>query len=63
MHPGEGLQVLEIQERLYGFLLACCRDILHDVSEKDLRGAPVQPGASLAVNGGTGYRLAGGGGC
>lgn len=43
VHPGEGLQVLEIQERLYGFLLACCRDILHDASDEDLVSAPVQP--------------------
>lgn len=34
VHPGEGLQVLEIQERLCGCLLACCRDILHDVSDE-----------------------------
>jgi hypothetical protein len=28
--PGEGLLVLEIQERLYSFLVDCCKEILHD---------------------------------
>lgn len=41
--PGCGLQILEVQERVYSFLLACCRDLLHDMSEGDLLGAPVQP--------------------
>lgn len=40
--PGHGLQILEAQERVYDFLSARCRD-LHDMSEEDLLGAPVQP--------------------
>jgi hypothetical protein len=28
--PGEGLLVPEIQERLYSFLVDCCKEILHD---------------------------------
>lgn len=33
MHPGLGLVLLEIQERLYKFLLDVCMAIIHDVSE------------------------------
>ncbi|KAJ3579646.1 hypothetical protein NPX13_g909 [Xylaria arbuscula] len=29
--PGEGLLILEFQERLLGFLIECCRSILHDI--------------------------------
>lgn len=29
--PGEGFQVLEIQERIYPFLIRCCELILHDL--------------------------------
>lgn len=31
-HLGEGLDVLRIQDRLYHFLLDCCKIILHDIS-------------------------------
>lgn len=31
-HPGEGLLVLQIQDRLYKFLVDCWRAILHDIS-------------------------------
>lgn len=42
---GEGLLILEIQERLLNFLVAYCRSILHDIPDNDLTSArfPVQP--------------------
>lgn len=47
LHPGEGLQVLEIQARIYGGLLECCKLILHDyVKDKttlDNNVHPVKP--------------------
>lgn len=41
---GEGLLILEIQERLLNFIVACCRGILHDISGDDLTSErfPVQ---------------------
>lgn len=32
--PGEGLQVLEIQERIYPFLIQCCEIVLHDLKSE-----------------------------
>lgn len=45
MSPGEGLQLLEIQERLYHFLVECCLSVLHDTSRESLMqgDVPVQP--------------------
>ncbi|KAF9536587.1 hypothetical protein EC957_010366 [Mortierella hygrophila] len=36
VHPGYGLQILEIQERVYHFLLECCLQILHDMPRESL---------------------------
>jgi hypothetical protein len=43
--PGEGLLVLEIQERLLDFLVQCCGAILHDVPADTLTSGavPLQP--------------------
>ena len=40
-----GLVILEIQERLYSFLVACCKGILHELTEAELAGSAnlVQP--------------------
>jgi hypothetical protein len=55
--PGDGLLVLEIQDRILGFLVACCKLLLHDISEHDLTSDayPVLPGPNFtsdaALNG------------
>lgn len=36
MHPGQGLLVLEIQERVMRFLVDSCKRILHDIPTSDL---------------------------
>ncbi|KAG0272108.1 hypothetical protein BGZ95_012158 [Linnemannia exigua] len=36
VHPGYGLQILEVQERVYHFLLECCLQILHDMPRESL---------------------------
>lgn len=43
--PGEGLLILEIQERLMAFLVNCCKAILHDINESGLTSDahPIQP--------------------
>ncbi|KAI1337758.1 hypothetical protein F5Y15DRAFT_143279 [Xylariaceae sp. FL0016] len=44
-NAGAGLWVLEIQDRLYDFLVKCCQSIMHDVPEQALThpGIPLQP--------------------
>ncbi|OCL06401.1 hypothetical protein AOQ84DRAFT_411066 [Glonium stellatum] len=42
-HPGEGLSILSIRERLYGFLVGCCKTILHEISEDTL----IDPNVSI----------------
>jgi hypothetical protein len=43
--PGEGLLILEVQERLLNALVQCCIQLLHDIPEPDLisDAFPVQP--------------------
>ncbi|KAF9100522.1 hypothetical protein BGX27_000354 [Mortierella sp. AM989] len=36
VHPGYGLQILEVQERVYHFLLECCLQILHEKPRESL---------------------------
>jgi hypothetical protein len=36
MHPGQGLLVLEVQERVMRFLIDFCKQILHDIPVTDL---------------------------
>ncbi|KAG0042239.1 hypothetical protein BGZ83_000738 [Gryganskiella cystojenkinii] len=43
--PGKGIQVLEVQERIYAFLLECCLQILHDMPRESLASdvSPIEP--------------------
>ncbi|OAA59576.1 hypothetical protein SPI_05774 [Niveomyces insectorum RCEF 264] len=47
--PGEGLLILEAQERLLAFLVACCQQTLHEIEPAQLVGDayPVQPEPQL----------------
>jgi hypothetical protein len=36
MHPGYGLLLLEIQEKVFGFLVECCKRIMHDIPPEEL---------------------------
>ncbi|KAK1756346.1 hypothetical protein QBC47DRAFT_184957 [Echria macrotheca] len=47
--PGEGLLVLKLQERLFGFLVDCCHAILHDIPTDQLTSNvfPILPEPSL----------------
>ncbi|KAL9077066.1 MAG: hypothetical protein Q9157_003488 [Trypethelium eluteriae] len=42
-HPGEGLLILEIQDRLYKFLTECCKEILRDMTDTVLMGSDASP--------------------
>ncbi|KAI1405313.1 hypothetical protein F4819DRAFT_10347 [Hypoxylon fuscum] len=51
--PGEGLDVLEAQERLMDFLVDCCKQILHDIPLDTLTTDvfPIQPEPELRLGG------------
>ncbi|KAK3048401.1 hypothetical protein LTR09_010232 [Extremus antarcticus] len=56
MHPGQGLILLEMQQRILQFLVACCDRIMHDIALEHLGSEqyPVQPLSDLpreTVNG------------
>ncbi|RHZ45742.1 uncharacterized protein CDV56_100498, partial [Aspergillus thermomutatus] len=52
LHPGHGLLLLEIQQRIYEFLLDCARQILHDIPEAALiKDFPVQPEPAIKDEG------------
>ncbi|TPX17768.1 uncharacterized protein E0L32_002869 [Thyridium curvatum] len=57
--PGEGLLVLEAQDRLLEFLVQCCRKVLHDIPPADILSAlhPVEeeppPISSTGIDGTT----------
>ncbi|KAF9945186.1 hypothetical protein BGZ72_001585 [Mortierella alpina] len=45
MHPGYGLQTLEVQERIYDFLVRCCLYIMHEMTRESLLNddSPIEP--------------------
>ena len=45
LHPGEGLLILEAQEKLYRFITDCCSKILHNISNESLadESYPIEP--------------------
>ncbi|KAH8759995.1 hypothetical protein F5883DRAFT_564348 [Diaporthe sp. PMI_573] len=47
--PGEGLLILEAQERLLGFLVSCCKQILHEIPDQTLTSDafPIKPPPQL----------------
>ncbi|KAI1464406.1 uncharacterized protein F4812DRAFT_443319 [Daldinia caldariorum] len=47
--PGEGLWILEIQDRLYKFLLETCKAILHDFELQDKQGRP-EPKPPISID-------------
>ncbi|GFF99300.1 hypothetical protein IFM61392_00759 [Aspergillus lentulus] len=51
-HPGHGLVLLEIQQRIYKFLLDCTHQILHDIPEAALiKDFPVLPEPAIKDEG------------
>ncbi|KAJ5656482.1 hypothetical protein N7507_008432 [Penicillium longicatenatum] len=52
-HPGEGLLVLEAQQKLLQFLCRCCIELLQDIPESDLLGIsfPILPEPVLKSEG------------
>ncbi|RAL09768.1 uncharacterized protein BO97DRAFT_472253 [Aspergillus homomorphus CBS 101889] len=59
VHPGLGLVGLEIQEKLYSFLVKCCMQLLCEYTCKDLLkdDLPVQPEPLAMSTGGAGLNL------
>ncbi|KAM0700850.1 hypothetical protein Q7P35_012572 [Cladosporium inversicolor] len=52
---GEGLLVLQAQERILKFLVACARHILHDVPDMDVFTGPTSPAPKLPDIAATGF--------
>ena len=50
MHPGHGLTILEIQERLYRFLVDCCKAILHNIPEEELVSDKYPPQMAIEIS-------------
>lgn len=48
--PGEGILLLEAQQRLLGFLVQCCQTLLHDIPDLTSDSTPVQPEPQLKSN-------------
>jgi hypothetical protein len=56
-HPGHGLLVLEIQQRVFRFLVDCCKLILHDIASDDLTSDrfPIQEPVQLTAETADGF--------
>ncbi|KAH8775311.1 hypothetical protein F5883DRAFT_627450 [Diaporthe sp. PMI_573] len=54
--PRKGLTILEAQERLLGFLVSCCKQILHEIPEQVLisDAFPIKPPPQLKTEADTG---------
>lgn len=48
--PGEGLRVFELQEKVYSFLIKCCKLILHDLVDSGLLYDDEFPIIPLAIS-------------
>lgn len=54
-HPGEGLLILEIQERILSFLVSCAKQILQNIPEQELLTTSIQPAPPTASENGNGF--------
>ncbi|KAF2143937.1 uncharacterized protein K452DRAFT_285979 [Aplosporella prunicola CBS 121167] len=56
-HPGHGLIILEMQERIYSFLINCCQQILHEIPPESMTKPeyPIQPEPPSVSENETGY--------
>ncbi|KAL6157812.1 hypothetical protein ACJQWK_07516 [Exserohilum turcicum] len=53
MHPGHGLQALEIQERIWDFLVKVCRILLQDIPDMTESDLVPNPGPPITQDGDT----------